>query len=771
MATDLERLVVQLSADIKKYENAMNRATGVANRQMRRIEQTTSASVKRINDALSNVGKGAFSNLTAPLTGIGAALGTRELIQYADAWTQAGNLIRASATAAGVGARSLNELKEGANEARTSLETYTELYARLIRSASGVAKSEEEIALATNLVAKAMKAGGASAQEQQASLIQLGQALGSGVLQGDELRSLRENAPVIAKAIADEFKVSIAGLKKLGEEGKLTSERVFKAILNAQKPIEAQFKATNATIADAFTQLNNEFTAYIGNADKSAGASAQLVKALQFVADNFKEVADVVAAFATVLITAFTGRAIAGVVVGLGNAVVALGAFLTALRTGTGVAMAFSASLGPIGLLAGAAAGAVYLLYNSMSSGDRAASSFGSAIDANKTALEGATSASRQYQTELVKQIGLQLEAAKSAYAQADAEATATNARAQGFLKLTGLKFEPLEYAANSALANADALGEAVLSLEQQKKKAEAILASSPTGFGNGTGYTPEDKKKGRKKKTPAERFDDSLQRVSDRTSALVAETEAMRQLNPLINDYGYAAEKARTEQELLNAAQKAGVAITPELKAQIKQTADQWAYATAEANKLAEAQDKIRQRSEEWQDAQKDALRGIVDDLIQGKSAAEAFAGALQKIANKLLDMAFDDLFTGLFKGSGGGGGFLSGLIPGFAKGTNSAPRGLAVVGENGPELVRFSGGEQVIPNHKLNAPTLPNLRGAAKSGGGSFTYAPQIDARGADQAGLAQLTAELQRQKAELPATVLATMRKAKSTRNWRG
>ena len=110
MATDLERLVVQLSADIKKYENAMKRATGVANRQMRRIEQTTSASVRRINDALSNVGKGAFSNLTAPLTGIGAALGTRELMQYADAWTQAGNLIRASATAAGVGARSLNEL-------------------------------------------------------------------------------------------------------------------------------------------------------------------------------------------------------------------------------------------------------------------------------------------------------------------------------------------------------------------------------------------------------------------------------------------------------------------------------------------------------------------------------------------------------------------------------------------------------------------------------------------------------------------------------------
>lgn len=197
---------------------------------MRQMEKSADVSVQRINAALGNIGKGTMRDLAAPLTGITAALGTRELIQYADAWTQAGNLIRASATAVGVGARSLNELKEGANEARTSLETYTELYARLIRSASGVAKSEEEIALDTNLVAKAMKAGGASAQEQQASLIQLGQALGSGVLQGDELRSLRENAPVIAKAIADEFKTTITGLKQLGADGKLTSDRVFKAI-------------------------------------------------------------------------------------------------------------------------------------------------------------------------------------------------------------------------------------------------------------------------------------------------------------------------------------------------------------------------------------------------------------------------------------------------------------------------------------------------------------------------------------------------------------
>ncbi len=685
MATNLESLVVQFSADFKRLENAINRQRGQFTRQMRQMEKSADASVQRINAALGNIGKGTLSNLAAPLTGITAALGTRELMQYADAWTQAGNLIRSSATAAGVRARSLNELKDGANEARTSLEAYTDLYARLIRSASAVAKSEDEIALATSLVSKAFKAGGASAQEQAAGILQLGQALGSGVLQGDELRSLRENAPVIAKAIAHEFKTTIAGLKQLGADGKLTSDRVFKAILNAQKPIEAQFKATNATIADAFTQLNNEFTAYIGNADKSAGASAQLVQTLQYVADNFKEIADVVAAFATVLITAFTGRAIAGVVVGLGQAVVALGSFLTALRTGTSVVAAFSASLGPIGLLAGAAAGAVYLLYNNMSSGDRAAQAFSSAIESNEEALKNAASASKAYQAELVKQIGLQLEAARVTATTADAAFDKILVKMQA-LREWGVELSPLESWASAAKKEAQSAGKAVYELEQQKARAEKILASTPSGYGGGIATTPDDKKKGRTKKTPAERFDSDIQRIADRTSALIAETEAQRQINPLINDYGYAMEKARTEQELLNAAQKAGVALTPELRAQIAQTADQWALASAEANKLAEAQNRIKESAEDMAAFQKDLVGGIADDFLNGAKSAEIFANALGRIAQKLIDIGLANIFDtdkggfnifgalgGIFRKNGGpvkraGGGIVRG--PGGPRG-----------------------------------------------------------------------------------------------------
>ncbi|OYR21581.1 tape measure protein [Brucella pseudogrignonensis] len=700
MATDLEKLVVQLAADLKGFERSFNRAVGITNQKMAQVERRSDQAAKHIESAFNRI---SFGGLNSALAGVGVAFGAKEIASYADDWTRAGNLIRSAATSTGVEVRSLDELKEGANAARTSLQDYTELYARLIRSASAVAESESEISLATDLVSKAFKAGGAAAQEQAAGILQLGQALGSGVLQGDELRSLRENAPIIAKAIADEFKTTIAGLKQLGAEGKLTSDRVFKAILNAQKPIEAQFKATNATIKDAFTQVNNEFLSYIGNADASYGASAKLVAALQYVADNFKEVADVAATFATVIITALTGRALGGLAANLLTALGSLGKFLTAMRTGVPIVTSFAAALGPIGLLAGAAAAAVLLLYNNMDGGDRAAKSFTEAVRGNETALNNAATASRNYQAELVKQISLQLEAAKTAETQANADFYSALGRANSFKEFTGLEFAPLEYAANQAQAQAGILSRAVGDLEVQKKRAESILASTPSGYGKGIQTPSEDKKKGRTKKTPSERFDGDMQRVTDRTAALVAETEALRQLNPLIDDYGFAVEKARTEQELINAAQKAGVAITPALRAEIAKTAEQWALATAEANKFNEANGRIQQTAQEWRDTERDAIGGVVSDLIAGKSAAETFADALGKVLDKLLEILSQSLFDGIFGQSGSiFGGLVSGIVGKKDGGVVKAATGGLIRGPGGPHTdsipARLSDGEFVV-------------------------------------------------------------------------
>mgnify|MGYP001263783112 CR=1 FL=1 len=88
MAVDVEKLIVQLSGDIKQYEREMRKAVGVSQKQARAIENR----YRDMNRNLDNIGSAAQS-IIAPLAGIGAALSVREVARYADAWTGARNAL------------------------------------------------------------------------------------------------------------------------------------------------------------------------------------------------------------------------------------------------------------------------------------------------------------------------------------------------------------------------------------------------------------------------------------------------------------------------------------------------------------------------------------------------------------------------------------------------------------------------------------------------------------------------------------------------------
>jgi tape measure domain-containing protein len=295
---DQTRLVISLEARTKAAENGMKNAAAQIDKSLERIQKQFAETNKKMvlkAPVIKGAGMGGmFGDLKGLAGGFALAAGARELQQYADAWTTAGNKIAAAGSVAGRQGRSLEDLNKIASRSRTGIEETADLYAKLLRATKDVAKSEEEVARATEIANKAFKAGGASASEQAAGVLQLGQALGSGVLQGDELRSLRENAPLIAQAIADEFQTTIAGLKELGANGELTSDRVFKAILSAQPQIERAFATTNATIADSFTLLSNSITEAVGKLNELSGAGAGVGKVLSGMATAIDNLVDIV---------------------------------------------------------------------------------------------------------------------------------------------------------------------------------------------------------------------------------------------------------------------------------------------------------------------------------------------------------------------------------------------------------------------------------------------------------------------------------------------
>jgi tape measure domain-containing protein len=662
MADDGTKLIIVLEAQSKKLQNSLvdvnrqiDRFAAATERRFDSMQKKSDASFAKLATSFRS-SVGGLQGALAPLLG---TLGVKEILDYADAWIVAGNKIAAAGSVAGLQARSLNELKDSANATRTSLEEYVDLYSRLLRASTTVGASEMEVAKVTDIVAKSLKAGGASAQEQAASLIQLGQALSSGFLQGDELRSLRENAPLLARAIAKAYGVTIGELKQLGAEGKLTSDKVFKAILSGGDEIEAAFKTTRVTIHDAFTIIGNDFTAYIGNAGQSSGATKALIDSLLFLADHFKEVGDAVATFATILAVTLTGKAVAGLVIGLGEAIAALATFLSALQAGTLTAATFTAALGPISIIAAAAAVAIgYLVYQN-GEGARTAKAHADALTSNASAIDAANDASKEYRDSLRRQIELQIEDAKTSVAAAKAkydfiDALGRAAGASAILAggLVGADYKARQDAGEGAYnlvvgnsTTGQSLSESQAYLDKLEKQLAELNDKGPGKPGSGGGVG------GGGGESPQEKYKRTTDRVIDQTEVLLKQTEAQKALNPLVNDYGFAVDFAKTKQELLQAAQKAQLPVTKDLATAIDFLAGQSAQAAVDAAKLTEAEDEARQKAADYFSTAKDAARGFIDDLRQGKTAAEALGDVFDKLADKAIDVGLTervgDIFT----------------------------------------------------------------------------------------------------------------------------
>ena len=126
---------------------------------------------------------------------------------------------------------------------------------------------------------------GATTSETQSATTQLAQALASGKLQGDELRSILESMPLFAQALARELGTSVGGLRAMGTEGKLSSDVIFPAILRTVEGIDDVFGRMPVTLARATQQFTAASDALLARMDDALGISAKLISAFQTAAN------------------------------------------------------------------------------------------------------------------------------------------------------------------------------------------------------------------------------------------------------------------------------------------------------------------------------------------------------------------------------------------------------------------------------------------------------------------------------------------------------
>ncbi|MDA3524073.1 tape measure protein [Acinetobacter baumannii] len=272
------RLVIVIDA-----KNAERNARNLGN-ELDSIERKGDFATKSM-DGLS-VATRELAGYMAGLVTIGAA------VAKMDAYTGIQNQLKLVTEGQNQLNTAMDNTFEIAQRSRSSWESTATVYQKLAMNAKDVGLAQEDIGRLTETISKGIALSGATAAQADAAIMQLGQALGSGALRGDEFNSVMENGYGLMQLLAKGMNVPIGQLKSMAENGELTSEKVTKALLSMSEEADKQFGKTDATIGQSLGLLSNSLTQFIGEAGRSSGAAQVLSGSIEVLANNFELLAD-----------------------------------------------------------------------------------------------------------------------------------------------------------------------------------------------------------------------------------------------------------------------------------------------------------------------------------------------------------------------------------------------------------------------------------------------------------------------------------------------
>lgn len=163
---------------------------------------------------------------------------------------------------------------------RQGMKELGKLYFKIANGTKKYGFNNDDFMRATDIVAKSLTIGGASTAEAQSTILQLGQALGSGFLMGDELNSLNENAQPLMQKIAEYFGKDIGELKEMGSERELKSEDMMRAILSAGEKMDEEFSKMPTTIGQSLQQIENLWNRFNQRLERGTGVFSFIAKAI-----------------------------------------------------------------------------------------------------------------------------------------------------------------------------------------------------------------------------------------------------------------------------------------------------------------------------------------------------------------------------------------------------------------------------------------------------------------------------------------------------------
>ncbi|MEN3958776.1 phage tail tape measure protein [Enterobacter hormaechei subsp. hoffmannii] len=296
MAT-LRELIIKISANSSSFQSEIARASRMGTDYYRTMEQggkkaaaatrETQRSLADLNSQLATVRSSA-----AGLAGAWAgAFATHQLIQFADTWNQLNGRLRLASSSSEDYVQSQRVLMEISQRTGTSLEANSNLYSRIAQSLRDAGYASADVAKVTETVATSLKLSGASTEEASSVITQLSQALGSGVLRGEEFNAIMESGGRLAKLLADGLGTTVGGLRNMANNGQLTTEKIMPLLTNVDQ-LRKEFDTLPASVSGSAQKVENAFMAWVGGANDAVGASSALAGVLDGLANNITGVAN-----------------------------------------------------------------------------------------------------------------------------------------------------------------------------------------------------------------------------------------------------------------------------------------------------------------------------------------------------------------------------------------------------------------------------------------------------------------------------------------------
>lgn len=242
MAGELERLLIRIEADTAQLRRALANADRDVGQFASRVDRSTSRVEAR------------FRGLMA---GFSTAYAGREIARLADQFQNMENRLAVVARSAGDLEYTQRRLGEIAQETRVGVTDTAEMYARYAFALKDAGKTTNELLDFTRALQKAVVLSGASTSEAAGALRQFSQGLAADALRGQELNSVMEQMPPLADLIARSLGVTTGELRKLAEQGKITREVAFNAVMEGMTELDERFQKTEPTITQGFTQMRN----------------------------------------------------------------------------------------------------------------------------------------------------------------------------------------------------------------------------------------------------------------------------------------------------------------------------------------------------------------------------------------------------------------------------------------------------------------------------------------------------------------------------------